>query len=706
MKHTCLLAAALLLAGTTAARADDEPSLVVLEDGQTIEGVVSFDGDMVVIRIGGPLRGEKAVEVRLAATSVQRIDPRQKSKVTSNAMVELKDGRLLRGTVIEQGAVVRVQGKHGEVAVAKSEVVRVDEAPPPEPRQVFDAELAFAVPVPEGWTLDEGSGLGERLRLAHSSGRAFFSVTVRTLGGGGDAAERVRRALEGDLSQQASLRPRDDRFWIEDTRAAAETEALKLRVSGWAIPKDDLLVWIYGEADAEGAGAEALKELDKLLERGRWLSAGEVDKGIYLDPKLRLLIEAPEGLRLRKLGEGAALLELVGRRAEDKMVLYVDDDPDPRSALLDRYGAEPASLVEATVAGLKVWRAKSEGARGVAYRVGERTVVALARAQDPSLLVRLSSSLVLTDPQGLRDEADFATRLAVRRAPVRVLLAEGKPHDALRVCSTLLKDAPEDPQLLGLRVAIARAREEPLVEHLDAVWSASGATWVGEELARALAARARAAQEDPRDRYTVAADSIERAATVWPSEELLAEAQAFFVAAADAAFKEGERIQAWARLARARALVGPIEALDQKERELRLKSAELYLKDKEPRLARGEARRAYDLGASPQITEDLYARAEALQEQLERAARPLKRSGGFAFGFPPNRTNGTQRRIRPTAFTQQGSRSRFVRPVYVNRNNRRFRSRSSSNRGTGILRPRGGRGTSRRVVYNGRLTFD
>jgi hypothetical protein len=709
MRRACLLAL-LLLGGVALATPDEKGvSLVVLQDGQTIEGVVTIDGGTVVIRLGEEDREKGGVEIRLAAESVAEINPRGKAKVTSKAEVHLADGRVLRGMALEQGGVVRVQGKHGEVVVGKSEVLRIDIAAPPPPPKIIDADLGFSVPIPEGWAMDRPVALGERLRMAHESGFAFFSVSVRSVADVGDDADRVRHALSGDLSSKATLRPRDDRFWIEDHRRAYEHSQLKLRVRGYAVIRGDLLLWIHSFCEESAVDPGVVKELDLLLNRVRWLKPRKPVEGVYLDPALQLLVEAPVGAKLRPLADkGAAKLELIAKRKAGTLRAFVDDDPDPRSALLDRLSGEEGepSVEETSLGKVKVWRARVGQTRAVAYRVGEQTVLLVVRAKDKTTLADLLGSVRLLDRQALLAEADFATRIARKREGLIALLRTKKYAQGLRATNTLLEEAKPDPQLLGLAVAFARASETSVVEPLDALWTASGAGWITEELGRALLERGRAAEESEGG-YRKAALAFERAAIVWPTEETAGVAQTFFVSAAESSFKAGNRTQSWARLARARELGSDLEAVDAKERDLRLASSALYVKAKKPSLVRSEARRAYELGAAASKVDFLYGRAEAVQKAREAAAKKRSRGkgGGYSFGIPPTTTgrgNGTRRRIRQTAFSRPTGGSRRVRRSYQKRG-RRFRKRP---RRTSRRFQRRSKGVSRRVRTTGRFAFD
>ena len=124
---TPLLAALLLAAPALAA---PKKKLVILEDGQTLEGYVKIEGDEVVIRLGGERFDEKQAEIRIAAESVKAVEEDLDEELIQDAVVELKDGRALRGTAAKRGSRVIVRGKHGEVEVTKDEVLKISRAAP------------------------------------------------------------------------------------------------------------------------------------------------------------------------------------------------------------------------------------------------------------------------------------------------------------------------------------------------------------------------------------------------------------------------------------------------------------------------------------------------------------------------------------------------------------------------------------------------
>lgn len=139
---TPLLAALLLAAPALSA---PKKKLVILEDGQTLEGQVTIEGDEVVIRLGGERFDEKQAEIRIAAESVKAIEDDVDEQLIQDAVLELKDGRTLRGTVAKRGSRVIVRAKHGEVELAKDEVLKISQAAPELPKQVIDGDLGLEI---------------------------------------------------------------------------------------------------------------------------------------------------------------------------------------------------------------------------------------------------------------------------------------------------------------------------------------------------------------------------------------------------------------------------------------------------------------------------------------------------------------------------------------------------------------------------------
>ena len=711
MKRLAAPALAALLPALLAAPALAAPKkkLVVLEDGQTLEGYVTIEGDEVVIRLGGERFDEKQAEIRIAAESVKAVEEDLDEELIQDAVVELKDGRALRGTAAKRGSRVIVRGKHGELEVGKDEVLRITKAAPELPKQVIDGDLGLVVGLAEGWLEDDPVALGERLRLVHESARGVFSVQVRALPPSGDAASHVRRALDGDLSPRARLSPRGEgEYAVEDERRAYEVEGLTLRVRGRAVVRDDVVVWIHGECEPAGLGDEGVAVLDELVKKVRFLAPTHSEQGLLREAGLRLLVETPSGMRLKTRGEGQPRFELrVPGQKGARLEGFVNDDPDARAALLDRLGLDfdEEALSSAQQGGLTLWRAGAAELRAVAWTVGERTLVIKAHAKDASTLARLGKSVRVLAAGGFDEDLEHLTRLVHKRGRIRGFLLDERLDAARRAAAELEEDAEDDPRLLGLKVAIARARKREVIEPLEEVWASTGAAWVAEELGQALVARARAAKDD----HVAAADAFEKAAEVLPTPEVLEEGMGFFLQAAEEAYEAGERIHAWARLARARSLIGSLAQIDDKEAELRLRSAKTYLEERKPKLARGEARRAWSLGAEARAVETIYTSAENIQRSMEREReiRGRRRGNGFRFGLPPslNRQPRGGGRVRATAFTSGNQRSRFVRQRQFRRSRRVNRRQNNTGRRGRFSRGRQQTG-SRRVRSNGGFAFN
>ena len=495
---------------------------------------------------------------------------------------------------------------------------------------------------------------------------------------------------------------------MEDTRRAYEVEALNLRVRGRAVVRDDVVVWIHGECEESSLGDEGVKVLDDLVKKARFLAPTHNEAGLLRQADLRLLLETPGGARLKTRGEGQPRFELrVPGQKDARLAGFVNDDPDARSALLDRLGLDfdEKALSSSKSNGLTIWQAGSEGMKAAAWTVGERTVVVMARAKDASTLARLANSVRVLAAGGFDEDLEHLTRLVHKRGRIRGFLLDNRLDAARRAAAELEEEADEDPRLLGLKVAIARARKRDVIEPLEEVWASNGAAWVAEELGQALVERARAAKDD----HVAAADAFEKAAEVLPTEEVLEEGMGFFLQAAQQAYDSGERIHAWARLARARSLVGSLPQIDDKEAALRLHSAKAYLKERKPKLARSEARRAWSLGAEGKDVETVYNSAEHIQRSMEREReiRGRKRGNGFRFGLPPslNRQPRGGGRVRATAFTSGNQRSRFVRQRQFRRS-RRINRRQANGRRASSRFNRRRQGVSRRVRSNGGFAFD
>jgi len=665
------LLAAFLACGQAEAEPDQEqPSVVVLTDGQTLEGIVRIEGPTVRIIVQN---GAERAEIVLAAESVQSIDARDKpDQVVEDATVRLKDGRRLRGRAIRFKGTVRIQGPHGEVEVPRDEVLKIETAEPPRSRLLVDGDLGIALPVPKGWSDDEPTGLGERLRVADEDAHCFVSVIARALPEGDSTLAQVRAALLGDLGPRAQVTPRGDLIWIEDEGYAVGSSELKIRHAGAVHISGDLLLWFRGSypADAKRERREATEALTKRI---HWLKAGVHESAaIVYAPQLGLLLSAPAGTKLLQPKEGPTYRIAAKGKRGVLDVFHLADDSDPAAAIQDRVEVE--RVESAKVGKLEVFRARAEGLRAMGFRNGEGSVIMIARSKELDLLQRLTNGARLLDPAAVQEEIERETGVARQKAEVRLHLHEERAVQADRIVRELLDAAPEDPELLGLAVQCRRALDKPLSEDLDDLFSALGANWTARDLSAALLSEGRAyGAED----YVKAAAALERAAQVWPSEEIASEVQDFFVAGAIAAFKAGERGQAWARLARARNLDVNLEAIDAAEMKLRLDSADLYIKAKKPSQARREARRGYDLGGEANRVERIYLQAEqiqAAQEQKKRVKKLRSRSGGFQFGLPPSRAGSRQSRVRRSAFNRPARRSRRQRAGFRTRS-RRMRNR-------------------------------
>lgn len=681
-----LFCAGLALALLAAPARADEPepgeqtSVVLLTDGQTIEGIVRIEGPMVRIIVGA---GVDRAEILLAAESVKSIDARDRpEQVVDQAAVYLRDGRVLRGRAVRYKGLVRVVGAHGELEVAKDQVLRIEEAQEERARLLVDGDLGLALPLAKGWVEDEPSGLGERLRMVHEDGEAFVSVLARTLGEGDSTLTQVRQALVGDLGPQAQVSPRDERFWIEDEAYAPGSARVKLRHAGWVYLRGELLVWVRAST-VSTASREEREASDALAKRALWLEPGIQERaGLLYAPAQRLLLNAPDDTTLSQgKGAGQPSYRLAQRREGSLEVFFLKDDADPESALRDRFEeAEPSA---AKVGETATFAHQGEGVRALSYGVGSGSVLLVARAEREEVLVRLIRSARLLDPDEVFAEIALDTRVARQKAEVRVHLHEERAAQAERIVRELLVDHDDDPELLGLAVECRRQGEGPTSEDLDDLWSSQGAAWTARELSEALLEEGRARQAED---YVAAAEALERAATVWPTPEIASEVQAFFMQGAREAFKAGDAGVAWARLARARGVSDDASEVDALELELRFSQAEAYLSEKKPSLVRSEARRAYDLGGDEARVESLYEQAERIQIDLEKAAQRRSRGGGFRFGIPPSRGGSRQGRIRTSAFTAPRGRSRRLQTRFRQRGNR-VRRRPNRASGTRRVRP-------------------
>lgn len=674
----------------------------MLTDGQTLEGVVRIEGPTVRIIVRN---GVERAEIVLAAESVQSINPRTKpEQIVDGAAVRLKDGRLLRGRAIAFKDFVRVVGAHGEVEVRREEVVSIRVADPPRSQLLVDGDLGIAIPVPKGWSVDDPTALGERLRLVDDDGQCFVSILTRILPEGDSTLAQVRAALLGDLGPRAQVTPRGEKVWIEDEIRAPGSDKVRVRRSGWVEIKDDLLVWFQTTTLAT-LPRERREATEALAKRARWIKPGVHKRAALLyAPKLNLLLTAPAETRLTKPAEGPSYLIRAKQGAGTLEVFHLPDERDPDAAIRDRLEVETVS--KETVGSLDTYTAELEGVRALCYRAGGGSVLLIARAKAADLLSRLTRSARLLDSKAVLEDVGRDTRIARQKAEIRLHLHEQRPVQAEQIARELLAAAPEDPELLGLAVACRRAQEKSISEDLDGLYSSLGAEWTARELAEALLSEGR---EYGPDRYVDAANALERAAQVWSSKEIATEVQTFFVLGAKAAFKEGKKGKTWARLARARKVGINPEAVDKTEQGLRLDSADAYLKAKKPDLARREARRAYELGGEIQRIERIYATAERVQTQLKRAAKKKNRgSGGFQFGIPPSRTTGSRRgRVRATAFTRPQRGNRRVRAVFRTRSRRLRGRRARSGRQRRVRRyfPGSGRSRRARVRSRGKVLF-
>lgn len=647
------LVALVLSAPSHAAPDDEQPSVVLLTDGQTLEGIVRIEGPTVRIIVKN---GAERAEIVLAAESVKSIDPRDKpEQVVNDAAVRLKDGRTLRGRALRYKGIVRIQGTHGEVEVRRDEVAAIEIAAPPRSRLLVDGDLGIALPVPEGWTEDDPTGLGERLRLVDADARCFVSIVARTLPEGDSTLAQVRAALQGDLGPQAQVSPRGELIWIEDEGYAIGSNSLKVRRTGFAHLEGNLVLWFRATYLAE-APRERREATEALAKRAHWIKAGvQESAALVYAPKLRLLLSAPAETKLTRPKEGPTYRITAKQKQGVLEVFHLPNDPDPSGAIQDRVEVEVVK--SAKLGSLEVFRARTEGVRALGYRSGEGCVLLIARSKKLDLLARLTSSARLLEPSAVRAEIARETGIARQKVEIRLHLHEERPVQAEKIVRELLTAAPQDPDLLGLAITSRRAQDKTLGEDLDDLYSALGAEWTARELSTALLSEGRA--YGPKD-YVKAAAALERAAQVWASDEVATEVQEFFVTGAKAIFKAGDSGKAWARLARARSVGIDLPAVDAVERKLRFTSAEAYLKAKKPDLARREARRGYELGEEPAQVERLYAAAERVQVGLDKAAKRKNRgSGGFRFGLPPTQVGPRKnRRVRRSSFNRPARRSR------------------------------------------------
>ena len=703
-----------------------EPAVVVLADGQTLEGEVTVEADGRV-RIDVPARGGERppFQVTLAPEAVEKVLPAGslKREVLPRGIVELADGRELRGEVLASEGSVVVRGPYGQVEVSRGDVVAVRLEEPEPPRTCADADLGLSLRIPEGWSVDEPGGIGERLRLVRDDGRVRLSVLVRQAPLGGTPPERVRRALEHDLIGRGGVAAgKDGLIEVSDAAVDAAARQRPLRIQGSAELRGDLVVWYRVEIDASGDPEPGLEAaLERLIGSRRWLEAGRSPDGsLFRDAALRLAIEAPPGWRLVDPDEPGQVARMTNQALPGAALrVHLLEDPGLEAGLRDLLEEEPAQLVPAEVGGVSVVRSRSAGERGLAYAWAGKTVVVVARAPRPEELVGLTMRVTLIDPQAPVQEAKDALELLPRRAAARELLGKGDMAGVLATTAEVLASWEDDPETLQLRVAAMRDRvpAPELVGALDDAWFAYASPWIAEELGLALLDRAR--EEAAGGDHVAAGDSYARAAEVWPSEAVAGEVESYYVGRAKAALAAGDRTLAWSKLATARRLLGPLESLDAVEAGLRLEAARGRLKENDPQGARREARKGWLVGADPVKVDQIYAQAEQLELKLERdkAANDAQRRnrlaggrGGLEFGIPPSRSGGSgTRTVRPAAMLGGKKGTRVRGTNYSSGRSRRVRPAFSTNQnGGGVMRRARSRsgGKGRRVRSNGQFVFE
>lgn len=720
----------LLLLLALAGRAPAADDVVLLKDGQTLEGKASVlpTGEVemeVTTSDGGVLR------LRLDATAVERIERAAdvKEERLSSAVVRLVDGREITGQVRIRGGEVVVKGSFGEVAFTREDVAAITPVVPEPPRVVLDGDLGLLLPLPPGWAADDAEGLGERLRIVRRDGRARLSALLRAASPDGRTPEsQVRAALLHDVGSGATITRREDgRFLVRDRVVDPAVAGQLVELIGIAEVDGSRVVWIRALLDPAASDAALAAEVEGLAARRAWLAPGvSRDGAFFRDPGLRLLIEAAPGFR----GEAATGVRVATFTSPQdpsaRLDVHVVEDDDPRAALLDLVEADlppaeggnkvPLELIP--LADGRGVRGQAGLLRAVALRCdGGRVAVVVVRAGTIERLAELSAGVATLDPGAGSASLAVVEQLLPQRGEAAERLAAGDAAGAARAVDLVLQEAPEDPEALSLKVACARAAGDPaaLRDALDAAWVAGGAPWVGEALGRALVAHARALGEaGTPEALAAAVDAIERAAEAWPDAEVGETAALLLIDAAKRAFEKGEQGQAWARFARARLLLGAREDLDKAERDLRLAAARGFIEAGDTLGARREARRAYGLGATDKAVDDIYARAEQLdraREGAEEAARRKARGaagggGEFSFGLPPTRNqSGRQRRIQPTAFERPTGRTGRVRDIGATNGSRRSRIRDYPSRSGTRVQPTRYTGKGRRVRTNGELVF-
>lgn len=694
--------------------ADDEPSVVLLNDGQTLTGRVEvLPTGEVIVQVKTAAGGTLAL--RLDASAVARIEPAgAKVERLAQAAVHLVDGRELRGEVRAGAAEVVVRGPHGEVAVPREDVARIVPVVADAPRVAVDADLGLTLPLPPGWAADVADGIGERLRVLRRDGAARISVLLRPAPAGRTALDRARAALEHDVSPEARFEPLEGGgFRVEDRIADPACPGWTVRVVGRVELEEGRALWrralLDGQAERD---AKLVEEVDQLLARAAWLPKGRSrDGALFRDPALGVLIEAPPGHRL-EAGKDGTVTVTTPADPGARLELRVVDDGDLKAAVLDALDGPPEGEVALADEGRAVARARREGERALAAAAGERRcIVIAARAGSPERLRELGAGVVLLDASAPAASLAAAEHLLPIRSRAAAALAAGDVAGASRDLELLLTEAPDDPDALGLAVAAARARgdRERLIAALDLAWTAGGAPWVAAELGRTLLALAQERAEEAGG-HEAALEAIERASEVWPAPEVADATAAMLIAAARSSFERGEATACWARFARARTLTGDRTDLDEAEMELRMKAARAALEKHDANGARREARRGWALGAPADEVEAIYSSAEAL-DIAAAAARDAERdrlrgqpAGGLVFGVPPTRNADSGRRIRPTAFSSPGQGSRRIRSAFDQRSTGRRVRAPQQSQGSRRVRPPS-YGGGQRVRTNG-ATFN
>lgn len=716
-----LASLSLLLALAAAPALAGERVIVVMTDGQTIEAEARPRSDGSV-EITVELASGGRQTMTLDASAVARIEPLDGAaeETLPEAAVLLADGRELRGRARVRPSEVVVEGPHGKVVVPRGDVVSIAPVLPDPPRTVADADTGLVLPLPEGWSPDAATGVGERLRLVRDDGRAWISVLLRPLASGAAAVDeaRIRAALRHDISRSADVTRGEDGRWRvrDDVHEPTVEGGWPLHLSGVIELFDGHVLFFRLLADASEALAEAdTRALEGVVARRTLLREGRSKDGtLFRHAASGLFVAAPAGFRVSEDGEALARVSSP-TYPDATLTVQALDDPDARNALLDLLDGPAEAVDELPLGAGKAYRARREGERGFALLAGDRTVAVVVRAARPDRLALLASGVLLFDPRAAARELDAAERLLPLIAQAHDALDRDEPAAALAALEPVVTEYPDAPEVRALRVAALRRAQpddrERFLAELDDAWVASGWPWVARELAQALLEHAGAlsAAGD----HAGALEAVDRAAVAWPDERVAETLTSLLLRAANDAFAAGNETACWARFARLRELTGGGEDVDQEEARLRLLAAEKALDAGDTQAARRQARRAYTLGAPDAKVDRIYTLAEKLDVRREREReRERARGGGggeLSFGIPPTR-NGRSNRIRPTAFTQPTRRGDFVRPVRYGseREGRRVRPvREGKGRRVRPVdyEPHGQR-SNRRVRSNGRLVFD